>query len=215
MALASGDDSRETYLRIINKPVRYIKRAAMPSDHVSKETLLSYYRSDKYMTERINTLYKHLSRIRTMSPHLAVRYICNTIGYTKYVKEDVSADAYLEYLEQIGSFTALIKECGSYKEVQEMLDMIKSRFTEHKHTGPEPGVRIQTYHSSKGLEYDTVILPDVNEGRTPSKSAHTESEIEEERRMFYVAMTRAKNNLHILYRTDENRKPSRFIAEII
>ena len=96
-----------------------------------------------------------------------------------------------------------------------MLDMIKSRSVEHKHTGSEPGVRIQTYHSSKGLEYDTVILPDVNEGRTPSKSAHTEPEIEEERRMFYVAMTRAKNNLHILYRTDENRKPSRFIADII
>ena len=72
-----------------------------------------------------------------------------------------------------------------------------------------------TYHGSKGLEFDTVIIPDVNENKIPSRSAHTPAEIEEERRMFYVAMTRAKKHLHILFRTDENLQPSRFIAKII
>ena len=53
------------------------------------------------------------------------------------------------------------------------------------------GVVLATMHSSKGLEYDAVFLPDVNEGIVPYKKAQTEEETEEERRMFYVALTRA------------------------
>ena len=54
-------------------------------------------------------------------------------------------------------------------------------------------------HASKGLEWKIVILPDVNEGVVPHKKAVTDNEIEEERRMFYVAMTRAKESLFLFY----------------
>ena len=76
-------------------------------------------------------------------------------------------------------------------------------------------------HASKGLEWPVVIIPDINEGVVPHKKAVTEAEIEEERRMFFVAMTRAKEKLFLFYvKTQEKEKeagnllPSRFIDEI-
>ena len=78
-------------------------------------------------------------------------------------------------------------------------------------------VNIVTMHASKGLEWKVVILPDVNEGVVPHKKAITDEELEEERRMFYVAMTRAKESLFIFYVQEKeagNLLPSRFLNEI-
>ena len=77
-------------------------------------------------------------------------------------------------------------------------------------------VNIVTMHASKGLEWKVVVLPDVNEGVVPHKKAVTREELEEERRMFYVAMTRAKENLFIFYVREKeagNLLPSRFLNE--
>ena len=73
-----------------------------------------------------------------------------------------------------------------------------------------------TYHASKGLEFDTVYLPDCNEGIIPYRKSITKDQIEEERRLFYVAMTRAKENLNIFYidKDKDNRHlVSRFVKE--
>ena len=78
-------------------------------------------------------------------------------------------------------------------------------------------VSLMTMHASKGLEWKVVILPDVNEGVVPHKKAVTDEELEEERRMFYVAMTRAKESLFIFYIQEKeagNLLPSRFLDEI-
>ena len=76
---------------------------------------------------------------------------------------------------------------------------------------------LATMHSSKGLEYEVVILPDVNEGITPYKRAVSEEELEEERRMYYVAMTRAKQYLHVFSVVRHHGKEmelSRFVGEM-
>ena len=80
----------------------------------------------------------------------------------------------------------------------------------------EEGVHMITMHACKGLEYPIVFLPDCNEGKVPHKKAASQEEIEEERRMFYVAMTRAKSRLEILYIEDETKKhlqPTRFLKK--
>ena len=80
------------------------------------------------------------------------------------------------------------------------------------------GVVLTTFHASKGLEFDVVILMDANEGITPHKKAVVPEDMEEERRMFYVAMTRAKSNLHIFYvkqRYNKELSPSRFVGELL
>ncbi len=81
----------------------------------------------------------------------------------------------------------------------------------------EDAVNIVTMHASKGLEWKIVILPDVNEGVVPHKKAVTDAELEEERRMFYVAMTRAKERLFLFYIEEKeagNFLPSRFLNEL-
>ena len=79
------------------------------------------------------------------------------------------------------------------------------------------GVRLMTFHSSKGLEFDIVYIIDVNEGSVPYKKAKGIDEIEEERRMFYVAMTRARNKLFICYCKENFGKSlgkSNFISDL-
>ena len=78
------------------------------------------------------------------------------------------------------------------------------------------GIALATFHSAKGLEFEQVYIVDVNEGIMPYKKAVLEQEIEEERRMFYVGMTRAKKNLHLYSTSQVNHKDaeiSRFIKE--
>jgi len=78
-------------------------------------------------------------------------------------------------------------------------------------------VSLMTFHAAKGLEYDTVFIIGANEDVTPYKKAELPEEMEEERRMFYVAMTRAKKHLTISYVREKNGKAmeqSRFLGEL-
>jgi len=80
------------------------------------------------------------------------------------------------------------------------------------------GVRIMTMHGSKGLEFSYVCIVNVNDGTIPGKRSRKNEEIEEERRLLYVAMTRAKKILDILYLTgtpDYPRLPSRFLNPLL
>ncbi|MFR2127542.1 MAG: 3'-5' exonuclease, partial [Dorea sp.] len=80
------------------------------------------------------------------------------------------------------------------------------------------GVNLMTMHAAKGLEFDTVFVIEADEGSSPYKKAVTDEEIEEERRLFYVAMTRAKRKLIISYVKEKNGKdmtPSRFVSELL
>ena len=79
-------------------------------------------------------------------------------------------------------------------------------------------MQLMTMHGSKGLEYKMVILPDVNEGNIPQKKAKEDREIEEERRMLYVGMTRARKCLILSYvkgDKDNSRMPSRFLRPVM
>ena len=87
-----------------------------------------------------------------------------------------------------------------------------------KNAGNETGIFLSTMHGAKGLEYDRVFLPFLNEGIIPHKKAKLFKEIEEERRIFYVALTRARTKLYLSHvsGTKENpQKPSGFWGEII
>lgn len=100
----------------------------------------------------------------------------------------------------------------------------KPKQQEGKQQEGKQGVSLLTMHASKGLEYEKVYLIDCNEGITPHRRALTPEEIEEERRMFYVGMTRAKKELNLFYISDEESiekddmsktmPPSRFLKEL-
>ena len=86
-----------------------------------------------------------------------------------------------------------------------------------KEKNPE-GVRLMTIHAAKGLEFHTVFILDANEGKIPYKKARTDAQTEEERRLFYVAMTRAKEKLTVCYvktKSGKETAPSRFVDELL
>ena len=87
---------------------------------------------------------------------------------------------------------------------------------QNKKNGEKEGVNLMTMHAAKGLEFDTVFVIEANEGSCPYKKATANEEIEEERRLFYVGMTRAKKELMLCYvrrQYDKERAPSRFLEE--
>ena len=77
--------------------------------------------------------------------------------------------------------------------------------------GQEDGVHILTMHGAKGLEFERVFLPDLNEGVIPGKDCLTQKDLEEERRLLYVAITRAKKELYLYCSRERGRKPSRYL----
>ena len=92
--------------------------------------------------------------------------------------------------------------CASYKEVEKLIHSVKEvcisgAFNSSKSASDR--IYLSTIHSSKGLEYDNVFIIDMNKGHFPGKSSYTESLLEEERRLFYVALTRAKRKLYLMY----------------
>ena len=101
------------------------------------------------------------------------------------------------------------KEGATVQEVLEEINLIGGSEEENA------GVKIMTIHASKGLEFDAVFLPRLEEGILPhEKSLNDIRELEEERRLFYVAITRAKDLLFMSYTKTDNNKPSRFLSDI-
>jgi len=116
-------------------------------------------------------------------------------------------------------YQELIKSVKKYQRLQDWIEYLES--TELENEGDknvDHSLRIMTIHGSKGLEFDEVWILNCNEGIFPSGKNLTEEEVEEERRIFYVAMTRAKKKLHLCYLkgTEDNRMEcSRFIKGLI
>ena len=157
-----------------------------------------------------------------MAPYAAIQYIRKHIGYDDFLREY----AYARKIK-IEDFMEVIKEieerAKEFKTIEEWFSHIESyteeikRQKEYAKDNPN-AVLLMTMHGAKGLEFDTVFIIGANEGIVPYKKAETKEEIEEERRMFYVAMTRAKKRLVISYTKEKNGKKidvSRFVNEIL
>ena len=162
-----------------------------------------------------------LKMMKDMTPYAAINYIRFGIGYDEYLKE------YAQYrrikVEELYDILREIQESSKgYKTYQEWFDYMEEYKEKLKEQADQirqerEAVTISTLHSVKGLEFDRVYILDVNEGSIPYHKAVLDAEMEEERRMFYVGMTRARKELH-LYSVEERfgkkMEPSRFLDEI-
>lgn len=100
-----------------------------------------------------------------------------------------------------------------YAQMEAFREKLKEQKGKKKESNAD-AIILATLHSSKGLEFEEVFLPDVNEGVIPHRKASVEADLEEERRLFYVGMTRAKNHLHLYYVKEKYGKemePSQFL----
>ena len=219
LAFANGERTRTHFLRFMNKPVRYLNRNLLKSADVNLRQLLQEPDLKPYVKSKLKELDYHLQVLSKMHPYAAINYIRKGIGYEDYVvrearekKQDRS-----ELLEIMNLLSESAKNVTNYREWCNYIEEYEAQIKRTKTTVEEDSVQLVTMHGSKGLEYKIVIIPDINEGNTPQKKAEKKDEVEEERRMFYVAMTRAKDKLFLLYvgKTKENRLlPSRFLKEL-
>lgn len=215
---ALDGDNVEDFYRLMNRPVRYIRRSTVPVRPFEERELLRNNAGNDSVLQRISQLFSQLRFIRGLAPYAAVNYIRRGMGYEAYLKERGNAQE-LERLNELqecakafDTTRAWLEHIGNYDKMLQ-----EASAEERGKAVSEDAVRIVTMHASKGLEWQVVILPDVNESVVPHKRAATERELEEERRMFYVAMTRARDQLFIFYIQEEkagNFLPSRYIGEL-
>lgn len=223
MKLAMGSKDRALFLQVINRPKRYISRECFSETEVDLSKVKEYYGDKNYIVERIEKLEYDLALLRNTNPFAAINYIRRAIGYDEYLREyaDYRRLKVEELYDIISELQEGARDFKTYKDWFAHMDEYKEELklqSEKKMDKSFDGVALTTFHGAKGLEYDVVIIVDANEGITPHRKALLLEDLEEERRMFYVAMTRAKNRLHILSLKERFHKelaPSRFIGELL
>ena len=221
MRMALGGRDRGDFLMIMNRPNRYIGRDSVDRGEISFENLRKYYMEKDWMVDRIDQLEVDLKVIRRMTPYAAIQYIRKSVGYDLFLNEyAIKRKMKLEDLQEL--IREMEERAKEFKTIEEWFAHIE-KYTEElrlqavTRTENRNAVSLMTFHAAKGLEYDTVFIIGANEDVTPYKKAELPEEMEEERRMFYVAMTRAKKHLTISYVREKNGKAmeqSRFLGEL-
>jgi|UniRef100_UPI003FEE84A4 DNA helicase-2/ATP-dependent DNA helicase PcrA len=231
MRLSQGMYDKENAVRIINKPSRYIKRALI-TQPFNFEHLRKCYDGDEGLIKIINDMQFDIKMLSHMSPYAAVNYILKGIGYEDYINEEIIGKR-LNKEEVYAKLTEIKTLSRKYMDIKQWLKYIdeQAEKTEQENKSDKRqgnqknsdekdsagAVNIYTMHSCKGLEFKAVFIMDVCEGIIPYNKAVLDNEIEEERRLMYVAMTRAKEKLYLVYpikRYGHDTAASRFISEI-
>ena len=221
MEIAAGSRKRSDFYRIMNRPNRYFSRDAFDTPIVSFDRLKSFYQDRDWMEERICDLEADLRAMAPLKPVAAVNYIRKAIGYDDYLRsyaefrrmkpEELfeTADKLAESAAEFATFVEWKEHAARYEE-----ELKKQNQEEGEET--KDRVTLSTMHSAKGLEYPVVFVVDANEGIVPHHKAGLPADIEEERRLFYVALTRAKDRLHVAAvkeRYHRKTDVSRFVEE--
>ena len=219
--LACGSKLRKDLLPVLNRPKRYMNRECLNDEIICWEYMMDYYKDKPYVCDKIERLQYDLKMLGRMGPFAAINYIRHVMGYEEYLKEyaefrRMNAEDLMEVLNELQESARAYKtydEWFAYMErYKKEMDEMRKRQQEIKE-----GVHLATMHSSKGLEYDKVFILDAAEGITPYKKAVLDADLEEERRMFYVAMTRAKKELTICWAKKQfshELTVSRFVEEM-
>ena len=227
LQLALGNRSREKFLKIANRPVRYLSRTAFTESEVSFDKLRAYYavKNQEWMEERIWNFEYDLKNLASLSPYAAIHFIRKGIGYDEFLKtyadeRNVNADDWFDVLDEMQEMARDKKSIPEFLSfVENYGDTLEEIRQEQKkqQVKEEPGVSLMSMHASKGLEFPVVFVPTLNEDIVPYRKAVQEGNLEEERRMLYVAMTRAKTYLHLSFvkeRFHKEAEPSPFLYEI-
>ena len=226
LQLAAGKRDRSLFLMICNRPLRYLARNSMENRQVNFEDLRKFYCDKDWMLDIIDQFDVDVRMMKNMAPYAAIQYIRKKIGYDDFLKEYAEKHqiSWKQLMDVMAELEERSKNFKSYDEWEIHIAKYTQELEEQQAKARkikgerENKVQLMTIHSAKGLEFEDVFVIHANEGEIPHQKAEKKDEIEEERRLFYVALTRAKNNLCISYITQKNGnsiKPSRFVEELL
>ena len=229
--LAEKGAARRDLLRIMNRPERWLSGSFLNSERMGRDGLLS---GAGFERETVLDLTCDLDLLTSLSPVYSIRYLIDNVGYrgfaVRFYKEAGSVlDSLCEEAARFsspGSWAGRLEdllESSLYRTEEEQAGQDRQKTGKKagmnstiKGTGP--GVNILTMHACKGLEFDTVYIPGLNEGNIPSRRALISTQIEEERRLLYVAMTRARQSLTLTFlegTPERPAAPSRFLLPFL
>lgn len=234
LRIINNMDDDLAFERIINVPKRGIGDSTLAKLHrIARGGRTSLMRGSRNIVETeeipkkarnsLSKLIENFDRWRSLVPDISHMDLVDTIleesGYYEKWKNDKSPDA----PGKLENLSELIRGMEAFENLEEFLEHV-SLVMENSAENRYDSVSIMTLHGSKGLEFDTVFLPGWEEELFPSKKSteeHGERGLEEERRLAYVGITRAKKRAHIFYAASRymfgnymSPIPSRFIAEL-
>lgn len=216
-----GTYFNEDLIYVLNKPQRYISRQVVLSVNMNISAVRRIYSKNN-----IDSFLFHIEMIRKLPPQAALLYIRKGAGYEEYlrlyaIENNIPMSGLLKQLEQ------LAQECSKFNTLEQWTNSIDSAQNSEgqnfgKKSSGEGGtnnrINIMTMHGSKGLEFKAVFIVDANQGIIPTSKALRERDFEEERRLFYVAITRAIDYLNV-YAVEERLgcpiEVSMFVEEML
>ena len=216
-----GTYFNEDLIYVLNKPQRYISRQVVLSVNMNISAVRRIYSKNN-----IDSFLFHIEMIRKLPPQAALSYIRKGAGYEEYlrlyaIENNIPMSGLLKQLEQ------LVQECSKFNTLEQWINSIDSAQNSEgqnfgKKSSGEGGtnnrINIMTMHGSKGLEFKAVFIVDANQGIIPTSKALRERDFEEERRLFYVAITRAIDYLNV-YAVEEKLgcpiEVSMFVEEML
>ncbi len=221
LRLALNNNDGESFARIINKPTRYMSKVI-----TNKIRTRPFYTNGvagirEWEVKKMQEMEFYVKALKKRKPYDAIKYLRKGINYDSYIEEyakykNIKPKSLFEVLNEIMEIS---KKFETIEEFILYCDVQKDKKNDIMEQGVEgvEGVTLTTFHSAKGLEFKIVFIISVIEGLVPYELSKTESEIEEERRLFYVGITRAKETLYlsvIKTRYDKDVENSRFIKNI-
>lgn len=217
LRFAQGERCRNDFYQIMNRPLRYIPRDVV-KDHIVNLNRLQHDCERYYpgLVEEVEKLLEDIERMSTMQPYAAISYLRRGTGYDDYIRTLQDSEDKLELADRIQESArgyATLAEWESY--IEEYAATLAAASRENAQEEEREGLKLMTIHASKGLEYKNVFLPHLNEGTIPHKKSAEGDELEEERRMLYVSMTRAKDSLCVTYVKDRQKTASRFLKPLL
>ena len=216
-----GTYFNEDLIYVLNKPQRYISRQVVLSVNMNISAVRRIYSKNN-----IDSFLFHIEMIRKLPPQAALSYIRKGAGYEEHlrlyaIENNIPMSGLLKQLEQ------LVQECSKFNTLEQWINSIDSAQNSEgqnfgKKSSGEGGtnnrINIMTMHGSKGLEFKAVFIVDANQGIIPTSKALRERDFEEERRLFYVAITRTIDYLNI-YAVEERLgcpiEVSMFVEEML
>ena len=220
--------------RIINEPKRGVGKTSIENiEKMAAENEISMYQiikeADKYIPRIYNNTREFITvieELRTLDVPISelIKQTLNKTGYTKALKDEntVEAESRMENLEEFLTVAMEFEKEAAENSLTEFLESISLSSDTDNIEDTNNMVTLMTLHSAKGLEYPVVFLVGMEDGIFPGhKSMDNPEDIEEERRLFYVGITRAEHNLYLtlankrtIFGSTSYNPPSRFIKEI-
>lgn len=222
IAFSEDPTSLELFEKIYYKLNAYISRVMIRTLETtsSDENIFTRLLEDPSLNDFYRTKFVELRSIFRKLPEIDVSKkidrILTQIGYEEFIKERTQLDEKALSLDLCLEFyKILFKDCQTTEDMRNQMEIFKNHLVESSRK--KESVILSTVHASKGLEYDEVLLIDLNEGDFPKTSKDGEIYLEEERRLFYVGMTRAKKRLELIRpktRNGKRTKDSQFLKEL-